>query len=480
MGAAVSIIASVAAVAIPAIINAIRGSRVEENPTMRAIEEQHRREEERAEAQRRAEQMERERQEHAESLRREREAAQRAAELAEQLENQRRREEEERAETQRRAEQMERERQAHAESLRRERDAAQRAAQLAEQMEREKQAQAERIRVQQGEAQRAAQNAQHLEREKQEQMAIAKREREAAQRAAQAANELQEQVRKKEAEMKKVLDEQKAMEAKWKIGIHPVEWPSKEKYEATKRRFYKEGKFHLAIAGISGTGKSSLINAFRGIWDGDEGAAMTDIVETTSVVTPYPDPNPANPFIWFDVPGSGTLSCSDWTYFNDQGLYIFDAVIVLFGDRFTATDVAILKNCERYNIPTYIVRSKSDIHIENITKTKRRAAGAKANPAKILDDARKEYLARTQESVRLNLMKNDPPIRSQKMYAVSRDTLTMIVREEPLEDMLVLNEFELLRDILQDAYSRRSEKSYGTMSNLMKKTGMDIVRLFTN
>lgn len=427
-----SVIASVAAFAIPAIINAIRGSRVEENPTMRAIEEEHRREgEERAEAQRRFEQMERERREHAEILRREQEAAQRAAQLAEQL-------------------------------------------------ERERQVQAERIKVQQEEAHRAAQNAQQLEREKQEQMAIAEREREVAQKAAQAANELQEQVRKKEAEMKGALEEQKTMEARWKIGIHPVEWPSKEKYEAIKHRFYKEGKFHLAIAGISGTGKSSLINAFRGIWDGDEGAAMTDIVETTADVTPYPDPNPANPFIWFDVPGSGTLACSDWTYFNDQGLYIFDAIIVLFNDRFTATDIAILQNCERYNIPTYIVRSKSDIHIENIIKKKRRAAGSKVNLPKILDEARKEYLTRTQDSVRENLMKNVPPIPSQKMYAVSRDTLTKVVREESLEDDLVLDEFELLRDILQDAYSRRSEKSYGTMSNLMKKTGLDIVRFLTN
>ncbi|KAK0462468.1 P-loop containing nucleoside triphosphate hydrolase protein [Desarmillaria tabescens] len=403
MGAAVSIIASVAAVAIPAIIGAIRGSRVEENPTMRAIEEQHRREEE------------------------------------------------ERAEAQRRAEQLERERQEQAERLRREEEAAQRAAQHAEQLEREKQAQAERIRVQQEDAQRAAQHAQQLEKEKQEQAENAKREREAAQRAA-----------------------QKAMEAKWNAGIRPVEWPSKEKYEAMKRRFYKEGKFHLAIAGISGTGKSSLINAFRGIWDDEPGAAATDIVESTAVVTPYPDPNPANPFIWFDVPGSGTLACSDWTYFNDQGLYIFDAIIVLFNDRFTTTDVAILKNSERYKIPTYIVRSKSDIHLDNIIQKKRRGAGANANPAKVLDEARKEYITRTQESVRLNLMKNDPPIQSQKMYAVSRDTLTMIVREEPLDsDSLLLNEYELLKDILQDAYSRRSEKSYGTMSDLMKKTVLE-------
>ncbi|KAG7442609.1 P-loop containing nucleoside triphosphate hydrolase protein [Guyanagaster necrorhizus] len=280
--------------------------------------------------------------------------------------------------------------------------------------------------------------------------------------------------------MKKAgMDE--AMEAKWKTGIRPVEWPSKEKYEATKRRFYKEGKFHLAITGISGTGKSSLINAFRGIWDDDEGAAMADIVESTSMVTPYPDPNPAHPFIWFDVPGSGTLACSDWTYFNDHGLYIFDAIIVLFNDRFTATDIAILRNCERYNIPTYIVRSKSDIHIDNIIKKKRRGAGAKNDPAKILDEARKEYIVRTQESVRSNLMRSDPPIRSQKMYAVSRDTLATIVREEPLKNMPVLNEVELLRDILQDAHSRRvADKSYGSMSDLMKKAGLDIFQFFAN
>ncbi|KAK0493920.1 interferon-inducible GTPase-domain-containing protein [Armillaria luteobubalina] len=399
-----------------------RRRREEHNRAMRAIEEQHRQEAQRAEAQRRAEQLERERKALAERLRIEQEAARRAAEFAERLKV--------------------------------EQEAARKAAERAAQLERERQAQADRIRAQEVEAQRAAQNATRLEREKQEQVENARREQEAAQRAAQAVNDLQEQMRKKEAEIQDALDTQKEAESKWHSGIRPVEWPSKEKYEETKRRYYTEGKFHLAITGISGTGKSSLINAFRGIWDDDEDAAMTDIVESTSVVTPYPDPNPDNPFIWFDVPGSGTLACSDWTYFNDQGLYIFDAIIILFNDRFTATDIAILKNAERYNIPTYIVRSKSDVHVENIIKRKRRGAGARRDPTSILHEACKEYVTRTQESVRSNLMKNDPPIRSKRFYAVSRDTLTMVVRGEPLEDILVLNESDLLKDLLQDEHSR--------------------------
>ncbi|THU75355.1 P-loop containing nucleoside triphosphate hydrolase protein, partial [Dendrothele bispora CBS 962.96] len=126
------------------------------------------------------------------------------------------------------------------------------------------------------------------------------------------------------------------------------------------------GKFHFAIAGLSGSGKSSLVNAFRGVLNQTAKAAATGITETTMVVGRYPDPNPDKPCIWYDVPGAGTLTIKDWDYFNKQGLYIFDAIIVLFDNRFTATDIAILRNCERWKIPTFIVRSKSDQQIENL------------------------------------------------------------------------------------------------------------------
>ncbi|KAK0475509.1 interferon-inducible GTPase-domain-containing protein [Armillaria novae-zelandiae] len=308
--------------------------------------------------------------------------------------------------------------------------------------------------------------AQQLQREKQEEANKASRAQVEAQQAAQRANQLREEAKKKDAQIAKVLQVQREVDAKWRRGLRPIEVPSREQFESIKRRYYREGKFHVAITGISGTGKSSLINAFRGVWDGEDGAASTDYVENTSVVTSYPDPNTAKPFIWFDVPGSGTLACSDWTYFNDQGLYIFDAIIILFNDRFTATDVAILKNAEQYKIPTYIVRSKSDVHIKNLVQRKRRRAGANVDSVKLLDEARKEFVAKTQESVKENLRRSDPPLQLRKMYAVSRDTLTLIVRGEPLEDSLVFDEKEMLREIHQGAYSRRSPKLYASMVGL--------------
>lgn len=125
--------------------------------------------------------------------------------------------------------------------------------------------------------------------------------------------------------------------------VQPVEWPTPEELESPKLRYqYSEGRVHIAIAGYSGTGKSSLVNAFRGLKDSHKGAAATGHNETTRSITRYPNPNyPV--LVWFDVPGGGTLSMPDWQYFNTQGLYIFDAIIVLFSIRFTAIDIPILQ-----------------------------------------------------------------------------------------------------------------------------------------
>ncbi|KAK0475491.1 interferon-inducible GTPase-domain-containing protein [Armillaria novae-zelandiae] len=383
-------------------------------------------------------------------------------------------------EARRRVEELEKEKEEQADKAAKQKESAQKNAREArrhmEELEKEKKEQADKAAKQKESAQKNAREArrhmEELEKEKKEQADKAAKEKEAAQKRF---TKLQEEAKAKEKEM---MEAQKTMEEQWRKGIRPVEWPSREQYDMVKQRLYQDGKFHLAIAGKSGTGKSSLVNAFRGKRDKDKGAAKTDIIESTTTVTPYPDPNPANPFIWFDIPGSGTVNCPDWSYFNDQGLYIFDAIIVLLGDRFTEGDLAILKNCRRYCIPTYIVRSKSDTHISDLVD-KKTDPDAPGDPIGIYEDARKEYLRKTRETVQDNLRNVDPPPLSQKVYAVSKKTLTCLVREEYLGDLNILDEHELLRDLLQDAYSRRSEKSWRVMQDLIKNAGVDIFRYLT-
>ena len=90
---------------------------------------------------------------------------------------------------------------------------------------------------------------------------------------------------------------------------------------------------HLAICGSSGAGKSSLINAFRGFANHAAGAAPAGVVETTTAINRYPDTRaefPHSHFVWFDVPGAGTLNIPGWQYFNNQGLFIFDVIVLVY------------------------------------------------------------------------------------------------------------------------------------------------------
>ena len=231
-------------------------------------------------------------------------------------------------------------------------------------------------------------------------------------------------------------------------GIRPIIVPTQAQHEATKRRLgYRQGFFHFAVAGISGSGKSSLINAFRGLRNRDAGAAPVGVVETTSQVARYPDPSTDMPYVWYDVPGAGTLSIPDWQYFTDQGLYIFNCIIVIIDSRFTATDIAILRNCVRFQIPSFIVRSKSRQHVANV-----------ANDMGGVDDddddddgdkdariekARARYIQDTRDNIAQNL--EDAGLLAQKVYLVDKDILVKAVRGRSSAD--AIDEDILLKDM---------------------------------
>jgi len=253
----------------------------------------------------------------------------------------------------------------------------------------------------------------------------------------------EERMRRAEEGARSARAEQKDAERRLREGIQPIIPVTAEEIAETKRRLcYKEGAFHFAVAGIAGSGKSSLINAFRGLRNNDgPDVAPTGVVETTATVSRYVDPTSHGRIVWYDIPGAGTLKIPDWEYFHAQGLYIFDCIIVLFDTRFTATDVAILRNCARFNIPSCIVRSKANQHIRNAMEDMGYDGDGKDVDHRTL--ARERYIAETRQTVQRNLDAAQLP--QQRVYIVSKDTLVGAVKGRPRKD--IIDEQDLLSEL---------------------------------
>jgi GTP-binding protein EngB required for normal cell division len=123
-------------------------------------------------------------------------------------------------------------------------------------------------------------------------------------------------------------------------------------------------KTNVAVVGSTGAGKSSLINRLRGIHNNANGAARVGEVETTASSIPYTSVSHPNIVLW-DVPGGGTQRHPAATYFDDKKLYAFNRLIVVFSTRFREIDWNIIIIARQWNIPVFVVRTKSDADLES-------------------------------------------------------------------------------------------------------------------
>ncbi|CAN9502035.1 unnamed protein product [Ophioblennius macclurei] len=133
----------------------------------------------------------------------------------------------------------------------------------------------------------------------------------------------------------------------------------------------KNTPLNIAITGESGSGKSTFINALRGIQDDeDEGAAPTGVVETTTEVKPYPHPSHPNVTLW-DLPGVGTTKFSADKYLELVKFDRFDFFIIISATRFTENDVKLAQEIKKMGKKFYFLRSKIDSDLFNEQKRKR-------------------------------------------------------------------------------------------------------------
>ncbi|XP_043943340.1 T-cell-specific guanine nucleotide triphosphate-binding protein 2-like [Protopterus annectens] len=116
---------------------------------------------------------------------------------------------------------------------------------------------------------------------------------------------------------------------------------------------------HVAVTGSTGTGKSSLINALRGLNDKDEGAAPTDVMECTMEPTPYPHPDLPKVIYW-DLPGMGGANVTAKNYLENMKFDCYDFFIVVISSRVKENDMNIVAELRRLRKPFYFMRSKID------------------------------------------------------------------------------------------------------------------------
>ncbi|XP_077788674.1 interferon-inducible GTPase 5-like [Podarcis muralis] len=126
--------------------------------------------------------------------------------------------------------------------------------------------------------------------------------------------------------------------------------------------------FEIAITGRSGVGKSSFVNALRGMKDQEKGAAKTGVTETTMVPEEYSHPTFPKVKIW-DLPGIGTNEFNAEEYLTKVNFKNYDFFIIISSERFTKDDTNLALEIQKNKKKFYYVRSKVDIDIENTWKS---------------------------------------------------------------------------------------------------------------
>ncbi|KAJ3595246.1 hypothetical protein NHX12_004550 [Muraenolepis orangiensis] len=127
----------------------------------------------------------------------------------------------------------------------------------------------------------------------------------------------------------------------------------------------------IAVTGESGSGKSTFVNAFRGIDNRDDRAAPTDVVESTMVLKAYPHPKNPNVTVW-DLPGIGTTKFPADQYLKHIGFEKFDFFIIVSSDRFRENDAMLAQEIKKMDKTFYFVRAKIDSNLLSAEKSQKK------------------------------------------------------------------------------------------------------------
>ncbi|XP_074837590.1 interferon-inducible GTPase 5-like [Carettochelys insculpta] len=121
---------------------------------------------------------------------------------------------------------------------------------------------------------------------------------------------------------------------------------------------------NIAVTGETGAGKSSFINALRGLMAEDDGAAPTGVTETTMQPTVYPYPQHPNVKLW-ELPSIGGPNFQARTYLRQVNFKHYDFFVIVASERFKCSHANLAREFEGMGKRFYFVRSKVDEDLRN-------------------------------------------------------------------------------------------------------------------
>ncbi|XP_048355978.1 interferon-inducible GTPase 5-like isoform X2 [Sphaerodactylus townsendi] len=124
-------------------------------------------------------------------------------------------------------------------------------------------------------------------------------------------------------------------------------------------KLLKNTRLDIAFTGVSGAGKSSLVNAFRNISDYDKDAAKIGVKQTTMDAESYPHPQFPELTLW-DLPGIGTREFHPKKYLEKVNFSRYDFFIIVAAERFTVNDAMLASEIQKMGKRFYFVRTKMD------------------------------------------------------------------------------------------------------------------------
>ncbi|XP_006039411.1 interferon-inducible GTPase 5-like [Alligator sinensis] len=128
-------------------------------------------------------------------------------------------------------------------------------------------------------------------------------------------------------------------------------------------------QLHIAVTGEAGSGKSTFVNAIRGLGDEDAGAAKTGEVQTTMQPESYPHPTLPNVTIW-DLPRIGTHKFKADEYLEQVSSQKYDFFIILTASWFTTHHTQLAQEIQKMKKRFYYVRTQVDFGLQAEQKSR--------------------------------------------------------------------------------------------------------------